>query len=324
MCKMRRLVIVGSAAAVVAGCAGSQLPAWAPAGNSYNALAATSAGQNHSRVVPNTTGRDLLYAVGGCGGTCVLSYPAGKLVGKLSTFGFADCVDSAGNVFITSDSKVVEYAHGGTRPIATLSLPGQAANSCSIDPTTGNLAVIFRGSGVDVAIFSQAQGMPKIYSSQINSGDCGYDGAGNLFVDGYSGRQVGFSELPAGGTQFQQLTISKSAAAPPAQVQWDGKFITYESVYHNNIEISRVRLIGSVLNIVGVTQFTTKGNAGLSWIAGDKVFVPYRGHEFAGTQIDVWRYPKGGKPVQRITDFGKYQRKTLRLSGVTLSVVSLR
>ena len=60
---------------------------------------------------------------------------------------YGECVDKAGDVFVadfggnTGTPAILEYAHGGTKPIATLSDPGYYPESCSIDPTTGNLAV---------------------------------------------------------------------------------------------------------------------------------------------------------------------------------------
>ena len=62
---------------------------------------------------------DLIYATGGCGGTCVLSYPDGKIVGSISTYGGGPCSDAAGNVSIPSGYQVLEFQHGGAvRPTA--------------------------------------------------------------------------------------------------------------------------------------------------------------------------------------------------------------
>src|SRR5580698_5591825 len=54
------------------------------------------------------------------------------------------CADKAGNVWIgygPPTPEMVEYKHGGTMPIATLSFPGEHPTGCSVDPITGNLAV---------------------------------------------------------------------------------------------------------------------------------------------------------------------------------------
>src|SRR5579863_1388101 len=79
------------------------------------------------------------------GDVYVFSYPKGKLVQTLT--GFADpageCVDATGNVFVanTGSSNVLEYAHGGSSPIATLDDSGYFRVGCAVDPVTGNLAV---------------------------------------------------------------------------------------------------------------------------------------------------------------------------------------
>ena len=104
----------------------------------------------------------------------------GTLVGSLSTYGLAVCSDSAGNVFIVSNSEIEEYAHGGTSPIATLSLSGDQGSGCSVSPLNGDLAVVYKGDGSDVAVFPDSGGTPALYRSGIDSLFCGYDGNGNL------------------------------------------------------------------------------------------------------------------------------------------------
>jgi hypothetical protein len=98
---------------LLAGCGGGSLTAGLPLGLPNSGTRAVFSGSNG----------DLIYAVGGCDGTCVLSYPSGKLVGALNVSGGAICSDSAGNVFIVDSYVVTEYAHGATKPKATLSIP---------------------------------------------------------------------------------------------------------------------------------------------------------------------------------------------------------
>jgi hypothetical protein len=66
-----------------------------------------------------------------------------KLSGTLAGFSYpgGECSDGRGNVWITDASRIVEYAHGGTSPISVLSDPNVYAVSCSVDPSSGNLAV---------------------------------------------------------------------------------------------------------------------------------------------------------------------------------------
>jgi hypothetical protein len=263
-----------------------------------------------------------LYATGGCGGTCVISYPDGKVVGTLNVgegnYQSGVCTDSKGNVFITADDKVVGYAHGGTTAIATLPLPGNNAVGCAIDPITNNLAVVFSSSVANVAVFPDEGESPTLYSSGLYSFYCGYDNNGNLFVDGLKGFQPGLSELPKGSASFVQLSVSSKVGPTPGQVQWDGMYITYQNQGHNP-KISRLRISGSVAKIVSITRLSgIKRYATQSWIYESQIFVPYSQHEDNARKLSIWSYPQGGKHVRTI-DFGDYQ-KTLDFQGVALSI----
>jgi hypothetical protein len=264
----------------------------------------------------------LLYADGGCGGACVLSYPAGKLVGVIKGLGLGGvCADGSGDVFLTYDATVFEFAHGGFSPIATLSLPGVQASGCSVDPTTGNLAVVFRGSGVDVAVFTDAKGTPATYYSQLSSSAyCGYDNSGDLFVDGYDQQFAGFSVMPFDGNEFSKLSISKYTPLPPGQVQWDGQYITYESTGRADTTVSRLQVTDSAVTVVGTTHFNLKHRSEASWIYGDRIFIPYDVRGFSGgREIGVWKYPGGGTQTQLIKNFGSY-KQGLDLQGVAVSI----
>jgi hypothetical protein len=309
-----------AAVAMLAGCGGSQPPTGAPGAMPQSSAIATRAERGKSWMLPSASNGDLIYATGGCGGVCLVSYPAGKLVDSISVDGGVggDCSDSTGDVFVTNNTEVLEYAHGGTSPIATLSLPGDYAAGCSIDPSTGNLAVVFSGSGANVAIFPDATGTPTTYESHIVSYYCGYDNAGNLFVSGLNGHQAGLSELPVGESTFSVVSINGSFDGF-GQVQWDGKYVTVEGRNSGDIKVSRLQISGSTATIVGETRF--KGglrNAFQSWIYGNRILVPYSIRGQRVNKISVWSYPKGGKPVINFGQFG--QTKWTKFAGVTVSV----
>jgi hypothetical protein len=278
-------------------------------------------------MLPEAKSEELIYAAGGCGGVCVLAYPGGKLVGhaKISGFVGGACSDSNGNVFISADTQVLEYAHGKTSPVASLSLPGDEASGCSIDPETGNLAVVFGGSGADVAIFSDAQGTPSLYETRMTSYSCGYDNSGNLFVSGYNGQNAGLSELPKGSVAFQTLSVDPSVGEP-GQVQWDGQYMSYEDLEGglNNKKIgiiSRLSISGSSATIVAQIRLKRVPNRlTQSWISDGSIIAPYSVTGPNPGNIGVWKYPRGGDPISRIKKFGKHQKDTLNFTGVTLSV----
>ena len=263
----------------------------------------TSSTSRHGRswMLHQATSEVLVYATGGCGGTCVLSYTSGNVVGSLTTYGRAVCSDNSGNVFITNNDEVVEYSHGGTEPIATLGLPGMDASGCSVDPTTGNLAVVFIGTNDDVAVFPKAEGTPTLYSSKLESEYCGYDDLGNLFVSGYNAGQPGLSELPWGSSAFEVLSIDGSLINP-GQVQWDGTYMAYEGFEKGQVNIFRLSVSGSTASIVQTVKLNgIRGWAWQSWIYGGRILVPYSNHGNGARNASQWKYPKGGPKSKTFT-----------------------
>ena len=197
----RTALSISAVATLLAACGESKPPIGVPGTLPQNRVIAAHAIRNGSWMLPDAKRGALLYVTGGCGGTCVLSYPRGKLVGQLNVGGGDNggiCTDAHSNVYISSSTSVVEYAHGGTSPIATFNLPGTGAAGCSVDPTTGNLAVDFAGSHDNIAIFLPGSDSPNVYESNVADGfSCAYDNQGNLFAGGINGQASGLSELPA-------------------------------------------------------------------------------------------------------------------------------
>jgi hypothetical protein len=307
-----RYVCVGLALTILAGCGGGMLSQGAP----VSGLAAGNTTLQAAR-------GDLLYVTGGCGGTCVLSYPKGKVVGSLSVAGVGLCSDKRGNIFLatstTSGNAVVyEYAHGGTSPKATLSLPGLLAEGCSVDPVTGNLAVTYLCEDCDygpVAIFKGAKGSPMSYEQAgIFSTYCGYDNKGNLFVDGSGTTGFALLELPAGGNILSPISLTQSITTA-GQVQWDGTYLAIEDLSHP--VVYRFAISGSTATLKGTTKLAGAGSAGgQSWIQGAKIVVPYSASDSGPTAIGIWKFPAGGAPTKTI----KKHLGSGFLAGATVSV----
>ena len=303
--------LIGTIALLLAGCGG---------GTSAVPQSASSAqvSQSKSWMRPEAKDEDLIYAVGGCGGTCVLSYPKGELVGAISGYAgdvSADCSDGSGNVYISNDSEVVEFKHAGTTPTATFSLPAGDAIGCAVDPNSGKLAVVF--SATAIAVFEGSS--PTVYNSLLEDAYCGYDNAGNLFVSGFDGEQSGLSELPQGASAFTNIMVAQSVGEP-GQIQWDGSYITYESVSPGNYVISRLSVAGSSATIVGQTTLKrVKRRLEQSWLYKGSLIAPYstRGH---ANNIGIWKYPQGGYPTKRITNFDGFSKKMMGFFGATISV----
>jgi hypothetical protein len=141
----RYALCIGAVAALLAGCSGAQLPIRTPDAVSQTRAVATTGNRGRSWMLPEAKMQDLLYVSSstatGAYQVSVFSYPGGRQVGTLSVSAANGlCSDKVGNVYIVEDPDVVEYAHGGTYPIATFDDLLFPTNGCAVDPTTGDLA----------------------------------------------------------------------------------------------------------------------------------------------------------------------------------------
>ena len=221
--------------------------------------------------------------------------------------------DKSGNVWIVNNSagNAVEYKHGGTTPIATLNIGSANAVSCSVDPTTGNLAATFLdtyGSGQGyVAIFTHAKGSPKYYmdSEMYAVYFCGYDDKGNLFVDGdQNGRSTAFqfAEIPRGKKTFTNITLKGATINFPGNVQWDGKHVAVgDQLYQDYPELGAIyQTTGAGGKIIGKTVLNDYGDIEGFWVEGKTVIGP----DFCingctqGSSVGFFKYPAGGKPTK--------------------------
>ena len=248
---------------------------------------------------------DLVYATNAPNGQIfVYSYPGGKLEGTLSAPGGPQgaCTDAAGNVWIVIGiGSVAEYAHGGTTPIKTLPIGGLLPNGCSVDPTTGNLAV---AGLAGIAIFKHAKGLAKVYYDKLfyTYYFCGYDPAGDLFIDGLT--TSGFfqlSELPKKSSTWVNFTLN---GAFPGGVEWDGKFITYGDQLYNTVW--QLRIENRKAKVVGETGLFGAGDpvyqyAFADFSRGSSQARRVIGMDFEGSAagtVAVWNYPAGGAPLK--------------------------
>jgi hypothetical protein len=276
----------------------------------------------HASTTKPPTSGDLIYVSNGCGGICILSYPDGQVVSTigLSPVTGGDCSDSGGSVFVTNDTHVVEYARGSSNPIATYSLAGNQAAACSVDPLSGNLAVVFAGTGANIAIFPPSSQAPTYYETHIVTYYCGYDASGNLFVDGLNGHNAGLAELPNGESDFNVLTINGDIGTP-GQVQWDGSYVTVES--RTPLQVARLNVSGSTATVAGTTRLKGKISlAAQSWIFNDRIIIPYASRAQRIDKVGVWKYPMSGKQLSKFAHFGG--SKFRPLGGVTVSAAPSR
>jgi DNA-binding beta-propeller fold protein YncE len=309
----RSTVGVFAAGALLAGCGSVQSPSLIPGGASANV---GHADQHRSWMNPAARSKALLYVSDiGAGDVYAFAYPKGTLMGTLTGFDEPAglCADKSGNVWIAEAkaAEILKYAHGGTKPIATIDETGQEPIGCAIDPTTGNLAVsnvaTTTGGNGSVSVYLDASGTPTNYTDSVmpRMTFVGYDDGGNLFVDGANGSSTfEFAELASGGNALTNINLNQSFEAPGG-VAWDGKYMAVGDllagvVYQFSITASGATEEGST-DLTGgysVEDFSIPldrhQKAGKQ---GDRIIGPSSPQQ----QIGFWKYPKGGEPTKTIT-----------------------
>lgn len=258
----------------------------------------------------NTSGSDLIYVSNADGEVTVYDYATMNLVGVLADFETptGECVDKVGNVYIIDVGKDVirEYAHGAAKPFKTLNASPYLPNACSVDPSTGNLAVANSSEPTgmaNVAVYTTGSGEPTLYTDSHISNflACAYNSSGLLFVSGPEGSY--------GGTNFAWLSkqlhklIDVKVPGPNGSwkwyvsgMQWDGKFfaLDYYGIY-------RIALIHGQAYYVGETSFNSRYINNKTYAIydpnpqkqGTQVLVGYDLESYS-SGVDYIPYPAGG------------------------------
>ncbi len=304
---------VSVTAALLAGCGGSQSPIGAPGAMPQSRAIATHADRGSSWMAGGEAKWDLLYVSNGNGTVTVYRFWKRDLVGTLTGFvePTGECVDAVGNIFIADAAahKIVEYAHGDRFPINELRDGKSEPYGCSVDPTTGNLAVANLDG--NVAIYRHASGKRVVYSTRCCVAPpfaCTYNDRGNLLVTGSdSNRYSSFAELDKHSVNFIRVNPSPSSSWNWILVEgipWDGK---YFAIGDDGVWRFAVK---------GDGQAIYKGSTGLygvfseaeSWIPNFSNNPKSQGKQIvAANQSDPgsvmeWNYPSGGAPIATITD----------------------
>ena len=295
---VRYALTVSAATVMLAGCSVGPQSALTPSGS------VPQMGER-SWIAPDAKRSDLLYVSDETGSVYVFSYPKGTPEGTLT--GLPDpqgeCVDKKGDVFVTTfgGGEILEYAHGGTSPIATLENPGQYMEGCSVDLKSDTLAVInfapMGGSGGGVSLYAHASGSPTVLTDPnlMLGYQLGYDDKGNLFLDGVNASsKFEFAELPAGSSTFTQISLNVSIATPGG-VQWDGKYVAVGdaksgTVYQTDGAGGKVEGTMTLSDSDGIFQF----------FIDRKTFI---GPNAFSKNAMFWKYPTGGSPTKTLGGF---------------------
>ncbi|MGC1380225.1 MAG: hypothetical protein WA814_04295 [Candidatus Baltobacteraceae bacterium] len=256
----------------------------------------------------DSRGADLLYVSDtGTGDLYVYTYPQGKLqqtIRGLTPEGL--CVDGAGDVFVANllGHDLLEYAHGGTKPIATLRDGSNFPNACAVDAKTGNLAAV-NVSSPEISIFVSAKGQPVVHRDRkMQFAYCGYDDKGNLYADGWGARGTfALAELSYGARHFKSIDLDQKLHWPGG-VFWDGTSLDVSDQGINGHEtvIYEFSISGDRATKVGETKLSTSLDVSQFWIDGGRAAGPDGGRE-SGNTVKFWSYPGGGSPERTLGYF---------------------
>jgi hypothetical protein len=302
----RDTISISAAAALLAGCGGSQPLVGAP--NTVAQSPAVATGPKDSLLFVSDEGTSDVY---------VYSLAKDRLVGTLT--GFSEprgvCLNPAGDVWITNagDSNLLEYAPGGTKPIGSLNDPGESPVDCSVDATTGtlsaaNIVSVKAGPG-SLSVYTGAVGIPANVPAFAHTYNAAYDPAGNLFLDGAS--DIGwfqFGELAHGQKTVTNLTLKGATITDPTNVQYADGHLTIgdERGYPEDSDIYQVTVSGTTARVVGRTRLND-ANVIAYFISGNRVFCLNSTNR--GAHVAIYKYPAGGKPIQ-----------TIRIPGLSIPV----
>ncbi len=322
----RRPIVVCIASLLLAACS------TAPQGSVSTSVVPQGRSHGGSWMAPNVSGSDLLYVSDNyTDDVYVYAYPSKTLVGTLTGFSdpIGNCVDASGNVWIVEAiaRDVVEYAHGGTTPIATLAVPGVNGGPqfCAVSKKTGDLAVAIGGGSSSppnygVVVWQNAQGTPQQFvpPNIYNLYYCAYDAQGNLYVDGESESSPTptYAVLPNGASAFNGLTLNTSPGYPgglqfvKGQLNAGGVAVVGSS---SEGAIYQYSISGNTGTQVGSTLLTGSVSTPAGFVIRDKRAVWFNNGAVGHATLGIYPYPGGGSPIKTITQPGE-------TTGVTISV----
>jgi hypothetical protein len=330
---MRNFALYGlsiAAAAMLAGCGGSQPPIGQPGAVPQTFVTTAYGERGGSWMLPEAAAKKsiLVYvAEMHRRGVFVYDYKSGKRVGALTGLHdpAGECVDAKGDVYVTEfgSGEVTEYAHGGTLPIKKWTTNGNAFG-CSVDKMN-DLAVAdsYTNSGPgQIEIFPKGGSKGRTYADPRVCYEIwppGYDDNGDLIAEcGLNG--VAIVAVLHGASRLVRLSYS-GLIQQPGGVIWDGKYITltdHIASPNGPTIIVQATLSDKALTKVGETVLTDNCNSEdyaeivAPFIVGKKntPVNTSQGTAVLGADVDcnntvgVWHYPKGGEPFREIGKSG--------------------
>jgi hypothetical protein len=280
----RYALSISAAAAVLASCGGSQ-PQLAPSGStqppysvpSYERVRLASA---ERRFAPKLLYISKFYS----SGTDAYTIPGLKYVYSIKGAAGGMCTTGRKTFWIATSTTLAEFDYGGMSPIKILNAPpGAELGDCSIDPTTGNIAA------GGVFIWKGAMGPPMQFTPPLHEVYfLGYDGSGNLFVDGFNSSSVpALVELPKGSSTWKTLSLSVNIGFPGG-IQWDGTYLAVGDQIAS--VIYQFTCSRTSCTKEGMTMLDGASDCASFWIDKGTLACGDLGNDDA----ELWRYPVGG------------------------------
>jgi hypothetical protein len=308
---------ISAAAAMLAACDGvrSSPPAL------QDASRALPAGhlqpQRQSWLASGLSKTDLLYVSNGNGEVTVYRYSDGTLLGVLTDFTqpMGECAAGNGDVYIADQAakKILEFAHGGKKPIKTFDDSPDSPYTCAVDPVTGNLAVASddapSGQG-NIAIWKPGSSNRTIYSDSTlgNFVACAYSNHGELLVSNGGIYPYGtrFAWLPEGGAKLLNITVPGPAPTWEwyyiSGIQWDGLYFVLDEY-----DVYRIAFIHGQAYYLGTTSIDSPdfSPVGPYWVYNNHPGEPQQGTQLLGAmeqdgespEVNYFAYPSGGEPT---------------------------
>ena len=241
----------------------------------------------------------------------VYRFPSLELAGRLH--GLRDpqgeCVDASGNVWIaeTGAQRIVEYAHGGEKPIATRADPVGYPAGCAVDPASGDLAVTnfydFNGSG-SVIVYTRARGTPKVYTGTdlYYYYFVAYDRIGNLYVSGSTASgDYRLAVLARGSRSIELVKIGGGKLHFPGTVALLGSTLILGDQRCRGRMLScfyELRISGRNAQISDTTPLRGSCDVVQAWVDATRIVggddAAYCRN--ARSSVAIWPYPSGGAP----------------------------
>lgn len=315
---------LGLVAALLSGCAGTQLQPLQPVSSDP----AAHADRGKSWMSPAAKKSSALLYVSDWETNDVNVYDllTGKQVGQLTGFNapYGQCVDAKGDVYITNytNGQVFEYAHGGKK-VLNIYASGGYPIGCALD-AKGDLAVtnyVTPSGPGNICVWKDGSGSASCYSDGTSCyflSPAGYDDKGNLVAVGrVSKYTVSVCAVLSGASSMTTLSYNGTLRYPGGAVTWDGKYLLLPETVneYRNTTFAQATLSGSTLTYVGDTTIGCTGSdesvyvtmpfvvgkkntpvnekQGNIILGGGEVYCPSD-----GPLIGLWHYPAGGDPYK--------------------------